>query len=102
MGQKLLAFRAATKEVHRFLGLAPTTPLRKHVADLEASTLVCFEASAKTNKVRRFKEFFDGAASWSRVEHIIARVEVGALAAERTSGARATANQFRLFLHAGA
>jgi len=26
----------------------------------------------------RFKEFFDGAASWSRVERIIARVEVGA------------------------
>lgn len=27
---------------------------------------------------RRFKEFVDGAASWSRVERIIARVEVGA------------------------
>ncbi|MER8576796.1 transposase [Mesorhizobium sp. M1409] len=85
----------------------------------------------------------DGAASWSRVERIIARVEVGAqgadtrfivtnlaggkakalyedvycrrgaaenhikswkthLAADRTSCTRATANQFRLFLHAGA
>ncbi|WP_352711155.1 transposase, partial [Mesorhizobium sp. M0130] len=92
--------------------------------------------------VRRFKEFVDGAASWSRVERIIARVEVGAqggdirfvvtnlaggkakalyedvycrrgaaenhitwkthLAADRTSCTRATANQFRLFLHAGA
>ncbi|MER9776147.1 transposase, partial [Mesorhizobium sp. M0220] len=55
-----------------------TTTLRKHVADLEASTTARFEASAKTGKVRRFKEFFDGAASWSRVERIIARVEVSA------------------------
>ena len=94
-------------------------------------------------KVRRFKEFFDGAASWSWTERIIARVEVGPqgadtrfivtnlesgrakalyeevycrrgmaenhikswkthLAADRTSCTRATANQFRLFLHAGA
>ncbi|MCY0725530.1 transposase, partial [Klebsiella pneumoniae] len=41
-----------------------------------------FEASPKTNKVRRFKEFLDGAASWSRVERIIARVEVGAQGAD--------------------
>lgn len=102
-----------------------------------------FEASAKTGKVRRFKEFVDGAASWSRVERIIARVEAAAqsadtrfivtnlasgkakalyedvycrrgaaqnlikswkthLAADRTSCTRAKANQFRLFLHAGA
>src|SRR6185312_12311946 len=93
--------------------------------------------------VRRFKEFLDGAASWSRVERIVARVEAGAegldthfivtnlkvrnarvlyedvycrrgeaenhiksskthLAADRTSCTKATANQFRLFLHAGA
>ncbi|MER9573715.1 transposase [Mesorhizobium opportunistum] len=96
----------------------------------------------KRNKVRRFKEFFDGAASWSRVERIIGSRSVpkvptlasssptlqggkakalyedvycrrGAaenhikswkthLAADRTSCTRATANQFRLFLHAGA
>src|ERR1019366_6169454 len=37
-----------------------------------------FEAAPKDGKLRRFKEFFDGAASWSRVERIIARVEVGA------------------------
>ena len=107
------------------------------------STMARFEAPAKTGKVRRFKEFFDGAASWSRVERIIARVEAGEqgtdtrfivtnltggraktlyeriycrrgmaenhikawkghLAADRTSCPRATANQFRLFLHAGA
>jgi len=130
-------------DVDFILGLAPTTTLRKHVADLETSTTARFEASAKTGKVRRFKEFVDGAASWSRVERIIARVEVGGqgadsrfvvtnlaggkakalyedvycrrgaaenhikswkthLAADRTSCSSATANQFRLFLHAGA
>ena len=130
-------------EVDFILGVAPTTTLRRHVEGLEASTTARFEASPKAGKVRRFKEFFDGAASWSRVERIIARVEVGAdgtdtrfivtnlrtrkaaalyedvycrrgaaenhikswkthLAADRTSCTKATANQFRLFLHAGA
>jgi len=125
------------------VGVAPTTTLRKHVTALEASTMARFESSAKTTKVRRFKEFYDGAASWSRVERIIARVEVGPqgadtrfivtnlagrrpktlyeklycrrgraenhikswkthLAADRTSCSKATANQFRLFLHGGA
>jgi hypothetical protein len=130
------------------LGVAPTSTLRRHVTNIEASTTARFEASvekaeAGARKVRRFKEFFDGAASWSRTERIIARVEVGAqgadtrfivtnleggrakalyeevycrrgmaenhikswkthLAADRTSCTRATANQFRLFLHAGA
>lgn len=124
-------------------GVAPTTTLRRHVEALEASTQARFEASAKTAKLRRFKEFYDGAASWSRVERIIARVEAGDagvdtrfivtnlaggkakalyqdiycrrgcaenhikswkthLAADRTSCSKATANQFRLFLHAGA
>ncbi|KAB2764088.1 IS1380 family transposase [Brucella anthropi] len=119
-------------DVDFILGVAPTTTLRKR-----------FETSAKAGKVRRFTEFFDGAASWSRVERIIARMEAGAqgtdtrfivtnltgnrpktlyegvycrrgmaenhikswkthLAADRTSCTRATANQFRLFLHAGA
>jgi len=32
---------------------------------------------ATTGKVWRFKEFIDGAASWSRVERIIARLEIG-------------------------
>ena len=35
-------------------------------------------AAPKEGKARRFKEFFDGAASWSRVERIVARVEAGA------------------------
>jgi hypothetical protein len=125
------------------LGVAPTTTLRRHVEALEVSTQARFEAGVKNAKVRRFKEFYDGAASWSRVERIIARVEAGEdgtdtrfivtnltggrpkvlyqdvycqrgcmenhikswkthLAADRTSCSKATANQFRLFLHAGA
>ena len=60
------------------LGVAPTTTLRRHVADLEASTKARFEAASRDGKLRRFKEFFDGAKSWSRVERIIARVEVSA------------------------
>jgi hypothetical protein len=125
------------------LGVAPTTTLRAHIETLEASTKARFDAAPKDGKVRRFKEFLDGAASWSRVERIVARVEAGAegldthfivtnlkirnarvlyedvccrrgqaenhikswkthLAADRTSCSKATANQFRLFLHAGA
>jgi hypothetical protein len=125
------------------LGVAPTTTLRRHVETLEASAKAYFEAGPKKAKVRRFKEFYDGAGSWSRVERIIARVEAGEegadarfvvtnlaggrpkaldediycrrgcaenhikswkthLAADRTSCSKATANQFRLFLHAGA
>jgi len=125
------------------LGVAPTTTLRRHILDIEASTKALYEAAPGRDKLRRFKSFYDGAASWSRVERIIARVEVGAdgpdtrfvvtnmtnrnprtlyediycrrgqaenhikswkthLAADRTSCTKATANQFRLFLHAGA
>jgi hypothetical protein len=125
------------------LGVATATTLRARVATLEASTKTRFEAAPKDGKVRRFKEFWHAAGSWSRVERIIARVEVGAegpdtrfivtnletrnprvlyqdvycrrgraenhikswkthLAADRTSCSKATANQFRLFLHAGA
>ena len=124
------------------LGVAPTTTLRRHIGDLEASTQARFEAAPKDGKTRRFKEFLDGAASWSRVERIIARVEASTdgtdtrfvvtnldtrnarrlyedlycrrgqaenhikswkthLAADRTSCTKATANQLRLFLHAG-
>jgi hypothetical protein len=125
------------------LGVAPTTTLRRHIEGLEASTKALYEVAPRQDKARRFKSFYDGAASWSRVERIIARVEVGAegpdtrfvvtnltnrnpralyedvycrrgqaenhikswkthLAADRTSCTKATANQFRLFLHAGA
>ena len=46
------------------LGVAPTTTLRLHIEGLEASTKARFEAAPKDGKLRRFKEFFDGAASW--------------------------------------
>ena len=49
------------------LGVAPTATLRRHVADLEASTKARFEAASGDGKLRRFKEFFDGAQSWCRV-----------------------------------
>src|SRR5580658_1039439 len=125
------------------LGVAPTPTLRRHIEALEAATKTLYEAAPKDGKARQFKEFYDGAASWSRVERIIARVEVGAqgpdtrfvvtnlkqrnarrlyedvycrrgqaenhikswkthLAADRTSCTKASANQLRLFLHAGA
>src|SRR3954454_22285263 len=124
-------------------GVAPTSTLRRHVERLEASTMARYVAAPHAGKVRRYTEFYDGAASWSRVERIIARVEAGVdgtdtrfivtslptrnprvlyeevycrrgaaenhikawkthLAADRTSCTKATANQFRLFLHAGA
>src|SRR5207248_5678853 len=60
------------------LGVAPTSTLRRHVETLETSTKARFEAAPREGKLRRFKEFYDGAQSWSRVERTIARVEVGA------------------------
>src|SRR5664279_5589871 len=60
------------------LGVAPTSTLRRHIEGLEAATKTLYEATPKDGKARRFKEFYDGAASWSRVERVIARVEVGA------------------------
>jgi hypothetical protein len=124
-------------------GLAPTSTWTRHVGAVEASTLARFKADPGGGKVRRFKEFFDAAHTWSRVRRIVARVEAGSdgtdtrfivttlahgsgrslyqdlycrrgqaenhikawkthLAADRTSCPKATANQFRLFLHAGA
>ncbi|UNC13982.1 IS1380 family transposase [Acidiphilium multivorum] len=74
-----------TPEVLRFcrarrldyiFGVAPTTTLRKHVIALEASTTARAQ-QAPGETIRRFKEFNDGAASWDRVERIIARVEAG-------------------------
>lgn len=125
------------------LGLPTSRTLRRHVTTLEASTAARFQAAPGADKVRRFKEFYDGASTWSWVRRIVARVEAGEqgtdtrfivtnlrhgtgrwlyevlycargqaenhikawkahLAADRTSCTKATANQFRLFLHAGA
>jgi hypothetical protein len=69
------------------LGLAPNATLRRHTETLEASATARFEAAPKDGKVRRFKEFFDAAASWSRVERVIARVEaINAVAGEQAPG----------------
>ena len=74
-----------TPEVLRFcraerldyvLGVAPTTTLRKRVAALKASTTLR-ATRGSGEKLRRFKDFYDGAASWDRVERIVARVEAG-------------------------
>jgi Transposase DDE domain group 1 len=124
-------------------GVAPNVALRRHVMALEHSTAERFTRAPTGGKRRRFTQFYDAAASWSRVERIIARVEAGPagtdtrfivtnleggrakhlyqrlycargqaenhikawknhLAADRTSCHAAEANQFRLFLHAGA
>ena len=125
------------------LAVATTPTLRRHIIGLEQSTAKRFAAVGGRDKIRRFKEFYDGAGSWDRVERIIARVEAGPegidprfittslaggsaravyektycqrgqmenhikafkrhLAADRTSCHTASANQMRLFLHAGA
>ena len=63
--------------VDYLLGVAPTSTLRRHVERLEASTAMRFAASDGSTKLRRFTEFYDGAASWDRVERIVARVEAG-------------------------
>jgi hypothetical protein len=141
-----------TPEVLRFcranrmdwvLGVPTTPTLRRHIKGLEQRVAKRFAAAGNAEKRRRFKEFYDGARSWDRVERIIARVEAGPegvdtrfittslaggsprtvyektycqrgqmenhiksfklhLAADRTSCHKASANQMRLFLHAGA
>jgi DDE family transposase len=58
-------------------GLAPNAALRRHVMGLENSTAERFTRVPSGGKRRRFTQFYDAAASWSRVERIIARVEAG-------------------------
>ena len=59
------------------LGVATTTTLRRHVLALEESTAARQAARSDKAKLRRYKAFFGGARSWTRVERIIARVEAG-------------------------
>jgi Transposase DDE domain group 1 len=132
-----------TNSLDYILGLAPTRTLRRHITGLAEGAAARFKADPSGGKVRRFKEFFDAAKTWSRVRRIVTRVEAGSdgtdirfivtnlghgngrslyqdlycrrgraenhikawkthLAADRTSCPKATANQFRLFLHVGA
>ena len=75
-GPEVLRWCRANR-VDYLLGVAPTSTLRRHIESLEASTAARFAASDGSTKLRRFTEFYDGAASWDRVERIIARVEAG-------------------------
>jgi hypothetical protein len=59
------------------LGVATTSTLRRHVEGLEQSTAARHAATPGSDELRRYKEFWDGAGSWSRVERIVARVEAG-------------------------
>ena len=74
-----------TPEVLRFcranrldfvLGVATTTDVAPSCHGLEQSTRRGASPPGG-EKLRRFKEFYDAAASWDRVERIIARVEAG-------------------------
>jgi hypothetical protein len=60
------------------LSVSSTTTLRRHVEALERSTAARRAAMPGTDKLRRYREFWDTSGSWSRVERIIARVEAGA------------------------
>ena len=68
-----------TRRLDYTLGVAPTSTLRKHIMGLEKTMVARAVVGPRGEKRRRFKEFYDGAASWDRVERIIARVEVGPL-----------------------
>jgi hypothetical protein len=54
------------------LGGATTTTLRRHINTLK-NTVARLAAAGAPDKLQRFKEFYDGAASWDRVEHPIVR-----------------------------
>ncbi len=58
------------------LGLARNATLHRRTATLEQATIARVDQNRGTN-VRRFKDFHDAAGSWSRVDHIVARVEAG-------------------------
>lgn len=62
-------------DIDFIFGVAPTATLRAHIKALETGTKARFDAVPSGNKPRRYKEFHDLTASWSRVERIIARVE---------------------------
>ena len=82
--------RCETNSLNNVFGLAPNTAAR-------------FKAAPTGGKVRRFKEFFDAAGSWSRVRRIVARVEAGS---EGTDARFIVTNSATAadvpFLHAGA
>ncbi len=70
------------------LGVAPIKTLRRHIEGLEARTKARFETGPMDGKLRRFREFFDGAVEREphRADH--ARVELGAEGPTRASSSR--------------
>ncbi len=62
--------------LHYALGVAPTSTLRKHIAGVEKK-LAARRPAGSVEKLRCFREFYDGAKSWDRVERVIARFEAG-------------------------
>jgi hypothetical protein len=67
-----------TERVDFILCVATTRTLRLNLETLEHGTAARQAVGCAADKLRRHKEFHDGAASWSRVERIIARVEASA------------------------
>ena len=57
------------------LGSLPPPPYVA-ILVLEARTAALFETASGCNKVRRFTPFYHAAGTWTRIEHIIGRVEV--------------------------
>src|ERR1700726_4125157 len=92
-------------------GLAPNAALCRHVAALEKSTAARFKAALEATDTRFIVTSLEG----GRAKHLYQRLYCARgqaenhikawknhLAADRTSCHAAEANQFRLFLHAGA
>ena len=109
------------------LGLAPTRTLRRHIVGLEESTATRFKADPTRGKVRRIIARVEAGDQGTDTRFLVTNLRHGDgralyqdlycrrgqaenhikawkthLAADRTSCHTATANQFRLFLHAGA
>ena len=82
-------------KIDYILGVAPTSTLRSHILDLEARVKARYEATPKQGKTRGFREFYDGAKSWSRVERVIARVEAGAEGPTRASSSQTSTRATR-------
>lgn len=61
------------------MGVVSTGTLRKRVIAPKQGLATC-AAQKAGEKLRRFAEFYEAAASWDRVERIIARIEAGPLA----------------------
>src|SRR3954467_15237002 len=75
-GPEVLAW-CRTNGVDFIFGVAPTSTLRRHSERLEASMMARYAAAPHAGKVRRYTEFYVGAASCSRGERLTAGVVAG-------------------------